>query len=515
MIEDKRAKRESGAILLMAVIMLVIVVGFTGAMLALALDESRNAQYRLVRTISDQCADGGTQVATKAVLDALSSFQPAPTSGYTLVAGRGVSWTAQPVGSQWTQTDATGMITTYGQYYLTGVANVDEARSSVHRMILAGITPVFQFAVFYDRDLEILPGAPMTIVGRVHTNRDMYPAPNHGSSLQFQTDYVRSAGFVFRTAKDGRTGYDGALSAWYQGTQTLTNWPLALDHGDPTFAADVQRTFNGTVQTSDSTGVTPLIVPQVAAIGPGGYYDRQAGLTIKDNQAYVNGAAVALPAGTIVEKTMYDGRAGMNVKVTQVDMALLGSSGRFPANGLVYALRTDASPAQPNGIRLANAATLVGPLTLVSPDPVYIQGDYNTAGKQPAAVIADAVNLLSNAWNDTKTRGTLPVAADTTYNLSFVAGSVETVGTQYSGGLENLPRFHESWSGKRATMLGSFTDFWPSQVATAVWPGTGGDHYNAPIRVWSFDADLLVAGKLPPFTPRTARVVQSTYWVDR
>ena len=34
--------------------------------------------------------------------------------------------------------------------------------------------PVFQFGVFYDGDLEILPGAAMTFEGWVHTNGDLY-----------------------------------------------------------------------------------------------------------------------------------------------------------------------------------------------------------------------------------------------------------------------------------------------------------------------------------------------------
>ena len=64
-----------------------------------------------------------------------------------------------------------------------------------------------------------------------------------------------------------------------------------------------------------------------------------------------------------------------------------------------------------------------GGITIVSDNPVYIQGDFNTgrvAGskeppsntgnaadpdvsgytRQPASVMADAVTLLSNSWND-------------------------------------------------------------------------------------------------------------------
>ena len=43
-------------------------------------------------------------------------------------------------------------------------------------------------------------------------------------------------------------------------------------------------------------------------------------------------------------------------------------------------------------------------------DALFIQGDYNTVNKRGSAVIGDAVNLLSNAWDGTKTSGSLPIA---------------------------------------------------------------------------------------------------------
>src|SRR5262249_42633707 len=38
--------------------------------------------------------------------------------------------------------------------------------------------PVFQFAIFYSMDLEINPGATMKITGKVHSNANIYSAPN-------------------------------------------------------------------------------------------------------------------------------------------------------------------------------------------------------------------------------------------------------------------------------------------------------------------------------------------------
>ena len=45
------------------------------------------------------------------------------------------------------------------------------------------LIPVFQFAAFYDKDLEIAPGADMTLNGRVHTNGDLYLDASTGATL--------------------------------------------------------------------------------------------------------------------------------------------------------------------------------------------------------------------------------------------------------------------------------------------------------------------------------------------
>jgi hypothetical protein len=155
-------------------------------------------------------------------------------------------------------------------------------------------------------------------------------------------------------------------------------------------------------------------------------------------------------------------------------------------------------------------------VTVVSEDPVYIKGDFNTVNKKGAAVICDAVNLLSNAWNDSKTAASgLPTASNTTYNLAFVTGNVPTPdgGGDYSGGFENLPRFHENWSGKTASIVGSFIKIFESQFARSPWV-YGGNVYQAPIRNWTYDTALNDMANLPPFTP-SAVYFQRVVWDDR
>ena len=55
------------------------------------------------------------------------------------------------------------------------------------------VVPLFQFAAFYDQDLEISPGADMTLEGRVHSNGDLFL---NGDTLTIDGN-VTSAGGIF------------------------------------------------------------------------------------------------------------------------------------------------------------------------------------------------------------------------------------------------------------------------------------------------------------------------------
>jgi len=219
--------------------------------------------------------------------------------------------------------------------------------------------------------------------------------------------------------------------------------------------------------------------------------------------------------GIVTQGDLHDARQSNNgddTPVCEIDIDALNTSGVFPANGLLYAAHygmgegTDAK-----GVLLTNGAELAGALSVVSEGPVYVQGDYNTVDKKGAAVIGDAVNLLSNSWTGTKTAGTLPSASDTSFNMAIVTGNHETQVGGYNGGLENLPRFHESWSGKKCKITGSFVNTWESKFATGTWK-YGGDRYKAPARIWTYDEAFNRVANLPPFTPMAVTATDVVMW---
>lgn len=130
-------------------------------------------------------------------------------------------------------------------------------------------------------------------------------------------------------------------------------------------------------------------------------------------------------------------------------------------------------------------------------------------------MITDSINLLSNAWDNSKTNGQLPNASNTTFNLGFITGNVPTQGSDYSGGLENLPRFHERWSGKTATLNGSFISLFESGVDPTIGNGKwvyGSDNYTAPNRDWGFDPVFLGANS--PYFPQATSLGTSVVWFE-
>ena len=202
----------------------------------------------------------------------------------------------------------------------------------------------------------------------------------------------------------------------------------------------------------------------------------------------------------------------MSVPITSIDMKELGKSGHFPSNGILFVggygagTGTDAL-----GFELHDGKKLEDDLTVISPNSLYIRGDYNKDGKKSAAVIADAINLLSNDWDNSKGPGDLPGAKDTTYNMSVVTGDVEEVGGKLQGTAMNVLRRHEDWTGDKEKINGSIATLFRSQYATGDFQ-VGGDYYRPPKREWEFDEDLADIANMPPSTPMSVEVTDVVAW---
>lgn len=72
------------------------------------------------------------------------------------------------------------------------------------------LVPLFQFAAFYDKDLEINPSPPMSLSGPVHTNGDLYTTS--GNTLVFEGQ-MTIHGSLYRGRKD-TTACTGTVNVW-------------------------------------------------------------------------------------------------------------------------------------------------------------------------------------------------------------------------------------------------------------------------------------------------------------
>jgi len=392
------------------------------------------------------------------------------------------------------------------------------------------LIPIFQFAVFYEYDLEIAPGPDMILGGRVHSNKDLYLQA--GSNLYIDS-YLTAAGLIKHGRKPGSGMGTSSNDVWIKDSdgnyQTMKNADNTfLDANDPNWVNGSLARWGGTVEDG-SHGITQLYMPVVTdgpatdlidrGAGNPDSYENQAGLKFIDGQAYfksgsswINVTATLIADGIATPTTFYDAREGQTVYSIDLNVDKLNSSAFFPSNGVIYSSYT-YNHSYVRALRLTEAEQLAGPLTVASDNPIYTLGDYNTVNKQPAAIMADALTILSNDWDDTRSTWSSDsrVASQTTVNASYMTGNTESAGGDYSGGFENLPRFLENWDGVEFKWRGSAVDLWYSRQSTGDW---GGSYYTPPNRNWSFDPDLLDASKLPPGTPRV-NVVMRMNWTQK
>ena len=182
----------------------------------------------------------------------------------------------------------------------------------------------------------------------------------------------------------------------------------------------------------------------------------------------------------------------------------------------------------------------LGGFTVASENPVYVLGNYNSDATDPfwgnptgagdinhsaAAVIADAVTLLSNNWSDlnslqnptnlagrsgTTTYYRMAIAGGKNMNFPQPAGTSADFGTD--GGVHNFLRYIESWGGT-LSYRGSLVSLYYSEYATGTFKCCT-LVYSPPTRNYYFDTAFLNPSKLPPGTPMLQDVVNLTYWQD-
>ena len=174
-------------------------------------------------------------------------------------------------------------------------------------------------------------------------------------------------------------------------------------------------------------------------------------------------------------------------------------------------------------VRVVNGSVLPNRMTVATDWPLYVRGDYNALAWKPAALVGDAITILSTAWVDADHKVQVVQklnAAETEVWAAILAGHSATPCDHevppcpggytdfYGGGIENFPRFLEKWSGVQFIYRGSLVSLDVAQRATGTWNGT---YYSPPVRDWQFDTRFEDPSNLPPGTPVVGVVIRTAF----
>jgi hypothetical protein len=276
--------------------------------------------------------------------------------------------------------------------------------------------------------------------------------------------------------------------------------------------------------------------------------------------AWSNWVAYGFTNWLSLSNTFYDQRQSANQHVVQIDVGKLGTwigtnggctniylNGKWttttPFNGIIYIQdNRTATNGWQNCVRLVDGQNVtnglyVSGLTVATQNPVYILGLYNcpgaanvaatnTVGCRPCSVICDALTILSPNWAtfnyDLISGGpnfpgsfTSRNAADDTVNTAIITGNVLTTDTTamgFSGGVHNLTRFLENWSGHNMWLNTSIICLYTSVQANVQFQMPGA-YYNPPTRKYSFDLNYTTSTGLPPGTPLIDRMIRAGWGI--
>lgn len=292
-------------------------------------------------------------------------------------------------------------------------------RLAVHHM--AGVLEdPGRYLVFDNGDLaDLARSSQQRLEGEIHTNGSLYVAPwktvgygvsghyivapstdTSGTNMTDLTmadvdistgqDLIRREDYWGRS-EDGVTASINGLSLGSNSSDYYDS--LSPEWDDPGPAGALSK-FGGHVKTRD-VGARQKSLPHSTVFEPGGYYDQNAGLRVEPSSSSTS---------WLSKVDTYNEAEKQRVRVSEIDVAALHASGDWPENGLLYA----STP-----IRIVNGGSLPAPLTIVSSETVYLQGDFNkkyhtaaqqVAGErqdQPAAIMtADRIYKLSEDFQD-------------------------------------------------------------------------------------------------------------------
>ncbi len=350
---------------------------------------------------------------------------------------------------------------------------------------------------------------------------------------------LKVAGVIYYVTIDA-----GNLAKWFAGAApyTVANGSTGTQSkpdngGFSVYFSDRRNNRNALNQETGELGFEDNVNPLNASDVPNGVLD--AGEDLNANTTletygnvpscnglanYAPGAAVGVGPITCSVNTAW---ANPWPPTLKSDMALAAEPaavigmGRAQSNRPLFFRRA---------LKLVNGSNLVANVigfTVVSENPVYVQGDWNANGgwvnpDAATAILADAVTILSNNWKDINSfpnaynagAGSRNRSANSWYRFAILAGKnaifplpanqaacCATFGTD--GGAHAFLRYLEGSPGNDTiNYQGSMATMFYSRQAVGIFKGNDGFVYGIPAnRNYVFDTNFLAPQLLPPLTP--------------
>jgi hypothetical protein len=355
---------------------------------------------------------------------------------------------------------------------------------------------------------------------------------------------------------------------------TAANLTVALNSGNPTIAS----TYPPTADVAAGNGLLFVRAP-INSSAPAGSFDRlglaaadttEAGLVFYASvNDFLDGSTTRTTPG------VQDAKGDLNQKIYKLDANYNPVIDPATGSAIVldyyrlYPSSKGYAGFSPYAFAFNGGKNLPAPMTIATDQATYLQGDYNTITKKPAAVMADTITMLSvNCLSpDTKadpfniptaeincvinpytseayskdspwtgglwtgglkkiqsSLGRMYVAKTTSINaalLSFTKRSSGNLGinrgtayvNSYSGGLNNYMRLLEDWSGQTLNYSGSMVSLGSPLEFQGSYriAGSTESYFNAPIRNFNYETDFNSFPKLPPMTPSVVYLQQDVF----
>ena len=424
-----------------------------------------------------------------------------------------------------------GYVSTYTVVsHARDTASIQDVTAGVlEELQLAGI-PIFQFGMYSSGNMEISCGQPFDITGHVHSNGKLYVEPD--DSLTFESDVTAVVAILFqRDPLDTRGPPANKAGAIYVQTNSPSSPVAALTL--PIGTSNTPEAIREIIEPPP-----PGEAPN-SSLGQLRYYNKCDLVLVVSNNwgvgarsgGFNNFSSNELARFVSTANSFWDAREGKTVRPIDIDIGALKTWSETNLNlrsaligsnlSSLYVVDNRTLPATSLGaVRVCNGPRLpTNGLTVATGRPLYVWKDYNqldnanlgtanTSTSRPASLVGDAITILSDNWQDVKSHS-LNGAAATTVNAAFLTGVVETTKGHYSGGMENFPRFLESWGPTIFTYNGSMIKMFPSLYATNVWGKP--NVYDPPARNWAYDANFNESTKLPPKTPSLLKAIRSQW----